>query len=170
MRNMNLKETVIECVREKINLCYELPDEEVYEIIDERILLTDQSSYLTFEERRRLKKEVFDALRKLDILQALIEDTEITEIMVNGTNPIFIEKNGVIEEAEVRFSSEEQLDNMIQKVVAGANRVVNTSSPIVDARLEDGSRINIVLPPVSLGGAILTIRRFPKEPKQAVLQ
>ena len=110
-----------------------------------------------------LGKELFNAFRKLDILQELIEDDDITEIMINGTDHIFIEKNGRLYQLQKRFVSRTKLEDVIQQIVAGANRIVNEASPIVDARLEDGSRVNIVLFPVALNGPIVTIRKFPKE-------
>ncbi len=114
--------------------------------------------------RRRLKKELFYSLRRLDILQSFVDDASVTEIMVNGTNPIFIEQGGVLRELEVCFESVEKLQDVIQKIVAGCNRVVNEASPIVDARLSNGSRVNIVMRPIALNGPIVTIRRFPDHP------
>ena len=105
---------------------------------------------------------MFNAFRKLDILQELIEDDEITEIMINGTDHIFLEKAGRIFESDRRFVSVAKLEDVIQQIAACANRYVNEASPIVDARLEDGSRVNVVLRPVALNGPIMTIRKFPK--------
>ena len=108
-------------------------------------------------------RELFNAFRKLDILQELIEDEEITEIMINGTDHIFIEKDGEITRLSKRFVSKSKLEDLIQQMVANANRIVNEASPIVDARLADGSRVNVVLAPVAINGPIVTIRKFPKE-------
>ena len=119
--------------------------------------------YIPLREKTVLGKELFNAFRKLDILQELIEDDDITEIMINGTDHIFIEKNGRLYQLQKRFVSRTKLEDVIQQIVAGANRIVNEASPIVDARLEDGSRVNIVLFPVALNGPIVTIRKFPKE-------
>jgi len=114
-------------------------------------------------EKTMLGKELFNAFRKLDILQELIEDDEITEIMINGTEHIFIEQEGRLRQLPKRFVSRSKLEDVIQQIVASANRIVNEASPIVDARLEDGSRVNVVLYPVALNGPIVTIRKFPKE-------
>lgn len=111
-----------------------------------------------------MRKEIFNSIRKLDVLQDLIDDPQITEIMVNGANKIFIEKNGTIYPSKLRFSSETKLENIIQQMVSGSNRIINEANPIVDARLSDGSRINIVLPPVAIDGAMVTIRKFPDKP------
>ena len=108
-------------------------------------------------------RELFNAFRKLDILQELLEDDDITEIMINGTSNIFLEKNGVVYESDKRFVSSSRLEDVIQQVVSKINRYVNEASPIVDARLEDGSRVNVVLKPAALNGPIMTIRKFPKE-------
>lgn len=106
---------------------------------------------------------MFNAFRKLDLLQEFLEDEEITEIMINGTQNIFLEKGGKIYPSQKRFLSGEKLEDVIQQIVADSNRIVNEASPIVDARLSDGSRVNIVLPPIALNGPIVTIRKFPKE-------
>lgn len=110
-----------------------------------------------------LGKELFNAFRKLDILQDLIEDEEITEIMINGAQHIFMEKAGVVTRLEKRFASRQKLEDVVQQIVAGSNRIVNEANPIVDARLPDGSRVNVVLAPIALNGPIVTIRKFPKE-------
>lgn len=128
-------------------------------------MLEDASKemYIPLHEKIQISKELFNAFRKLDILQELIEDDEITEIMINGTEHIFLEKAGRIYRSDRRFVSLAKLEDVIQQIAAGANRYVNESSPIVDARLEDGSRVNVVLRPVALNGPIMTIRKFPKE-------
>lgn len=118
---------------------------------------------MPLQEKIQLSRELFNAFRKLDILQDLVEDEDITEIMINGTENIFLEKNGKLFQSEKRFVSANKLEDVIQQIVAGTNRYVNESSPIVDARLEDGSRVNVVLKPVALNGPIMTIRKFPKE-------
>ena len=129
----------------------------------ERMNKTGQETYIPLKEKTILGKELFNAFRKLDILQELIEDEDITEIMINGTEHIFIEKEGKISQLPKRFVSKNKLEDVIQQMVASANRMVNEASPIVDARLEDGSRVNVVLYPVALNGPIVTIRKFPKE-------
>src|SRR5690606_28861561 len=103
-------------------------------------------------------ERVFDAMRGYDVLQPLLDDSQITEVMVNRYDEIFIERDGQLLKSEVKFRKPEDLEDCIQLIVSQVNRVVNTSSPIVDARLKDGSRVNIVLPPVSLNGPTLTIR------------
>lgn len=140
-----------------------LTDEEMEEIIEKKILDSEREYYLSVSERQRMKQELFNVFRKLDVLSGLLEDDEISEIMVNGKNHIFIEKRGKIYSVSEQFTSEERLRNVIQQIVSSCNRIVNETVPIVDARLEDGSRVNVVLPPVALDGAVMTIRKFPKE-------
>ena len=119
---------------------------------------------MSVEDRKRLRMQIFHSIRKLDVLQQLVDDDTVTEIMINGTENIFIERNGALQKYEGVFESREKLEDVIQQIVAGCNRVVNESSPIVDARLTDGSRVNVVLNPVALNGPIVTIRRFPEKP------
>lgn len=140
-----------------------LTDEEMEEIIEKKILDSEREYYLSVSERQRMKQELFNVFRKLDVLSGLLEDDEISEIMVNGKDHIFIEKRGKIYSVSEQFTSEERLRNVIQQIVSSCNRIVNETVPIVDARLEDGSRVNVVLPPVALDGAVMTIRKFPKE-------
>jgi pilus assembly protein CpaF len=132
----------------------------IHRVLDERA----RNSYIPLTEQADLGRELFNALRKLDVLQDLIEDDEITEIMINGTEHIFIEKEGSLYQLEKGFSDRRKLEDVIQQIVADANRIVNEASPIVDARLRDGSRVNVVLYPVALNGPAVTIRKFPKEP------
>jgi pilus assembly protein CpaF len=136
----------------------------MFEIIDREIASELRHRMVTLEERKNLRQLVFHSIRKLDVLQHLVDDPTITEIMVNGTDNIFIEKNGVIMKSDCRFESRQRLEDVVQQIVSSCNRVVNESSPIVDARLENGSRVNIVLNPVALNGPIVTIRRFPEKP------
>ena len=149
---------------EQIDLSRELSDEEVYEYIDGLIIRTSKEQYITLEEKEKLRKSLFDSVRKLDILQDLLEDSTITEIMVNGIENIFIEKRGAIYKHYKKFANTNKLEDVIQQIVAKCNRVVNAANPIVDARLQNGDRVNIVLSPVALNGPILTIRRFPEKP------
>ncbi len=137
-------------------------DEEVKKIIDLVIFEKSKCKYITLEVRQKLRKDLFHAIRKLDMLQELVDDPEITEIMINGVHRIFVEKRGKIIQIEETFETKEKLEDVIQQIVAKCNRIVNESSPIVDARLENGSRVNVVLSPVALNGPILTIRRFPE--------
>lgn len=148
---------------EQMDLSSDLTDAEIAELIEQAVLARSRDVYLSIGEKRSLKKELFNALRKLDVLSELLEDEDISEIMVNGQNHIFIEKKGELTRASVSFSSEERLRNVIQQIVSSCNRIVNETVPIVDARLTDGSRVNVVLPPVALDGAVMTIRKFPKE-------
>lgn len=151
-------------ILERLDFSRETPDEEIRDMIDELIIRESKKEFLSLEERNRLRQELFYSIRKLDILQELIDDAEVTEIMINGTEGIFIEKAGRIIDYELRFESKEKLEDVIQQIAAGCNRTVNEASPIVDARLENGSRVNVVLSPVALNGPILTIRRFPENP------
>lgn len=139
-----------------------LSDGELREMIDQEIFAYSRGEYLPLEAREKLGRRLFDSFRRLDILQELVDDPEVTEIMVNGKDCIFLERKGVTERWDRRFETSEQLEDMIQQIVSRVNRMVNTASPIVDARLEDGSRVHIVLPPVALNGPIVTIRKFPE--------
>ncbi len=159
-----LKNSLKEHTQERIDLRRDFTDEEVCNIIDEVMLESDEVSMLTVRERRNLHKEIFDSLRRLDVLQKYVDDPGVTEIMINGTDHVFIEQNGRLREIEERFDSEEKLRDVIQQIVAGCNRVVNEASPIVDARLQNGARVNIVMKPIALNGPIVTIRRFPDKP------
>lgn len=152
-----------ELLRE-IDFSRELEEEELLELIDEKIHETALKNGLWLEERKQIRKEIFRAMRQLDILQELIENPCITEIMINGKDYIFIEQEGKLSRWENGFDSEERLNTIIQQIVSGCNRVVNEASPIVDARLANGSRVNVVLKPVALNGPIVTIRRFPEKP------
>lgn len=148
---------------EQLNSLWESDDEEILEKIDE-LLLQEGSNYgLSLNEKANLRKELFRSIRKLDVLQELLEDTSITEIMVNGWDKIFIEREGHLITWNKTFTSSGKLEDVIQQIVARCNRVINTLHPIVDARLENGARVNAVIPPVSMDGPILTIRQFPKE-------
>jgi len=148
---------------EQLNSLWESDDEEILEKIDE-LLLQEGSNYgLSLNEKANLRKELFRSIRKLDVLQELLEDTSITEIMVNGWDKIFIEQEGHLITWNKTFTSSGKLEDVIQQIVARCNRVINTLHPIVDARLENGARVNAVIPPVSVDGPILTIRQFPKE-------
>ena len=148
---------------EQLNSLWESDDEEILEKIDE-LLLQEGSNYgLSLNEKANLRKELFRSIRKLDALQELLEDTSITEIMVNGWDKIFIEREGHLITWNKTFTSSGKLEDVIQQIVARCNRVINTLHPIVDARLENGARVNAVIPPGSVDGPILTIRQFPKE-------
>ena len=160
----SVKEELKESVRDRLGFGREYTDEEVSEFIDDCIMESDNLRHLPIKEKRRLGKEVFDSLRRLDILQSFIENKDVTEIMINGHSNVFVERAGALGKLENGFDSEEKLLDVIQQIVAGCNRSVNEASPIVDARLFDGSRVNIVLPPIALSGPTVTIRRFPEKP------
>lgn len=151
-----------EKVMEKIDVSTEISDDKVKEIVDEVILEYGNEKGLSVREKYRLQKEIYDSIRGLDILEELLEDKNITEIMINGPDNIFIEKDGKIEKYNNKFSSKEKLVDIIQQIVSGVNRRVNESSPIVDSRLSDGSRVNVVLNPVAINGPVVTIRKFPE--------
>lgn len=155
-----LKEQILE----RGDLSREVPDEEMQDLIDEVVLSCGREQHLTLNEKCRLKKELFHALRKMDVLQELLDEPEVTEIMVNGMDGIFLEKNGKLMRWEKNFYSRERILDVIQQMAGACNRVVNESQPIVDARLENGDRVHVVLPPVAVNGPIITIRRFPKSP------
>lgn len=156
-------EQLHERILAKLDLRSEVEDEELEEIIHQVLQEKSEEEYVPIQTRVELGKALFNAFRKLDILQELIEDEGITEIMINGTNSIFIEREGELVELDKRFVSKTKLEDVIQQIVAGSNRLVNEASPIVDARLEDGSRVNVVLAPIALNGPVVTIRKFPKE-------
>ncbi|MCR5201842.1 MAG: Flp pilus assembly complex ATPase component TadA [Lachnospiraceae bacterium] len=144
-----------------LNTDTELSDEEVYETVEKMVLKGFRNVYCPFEKKQRIITQIFNSIRKLDVLQELIEDNEINEIMINGPSEIFYEKNGQIVRFADEFSSKEKLEDVIQQIASNVNRVVNEKNPILDLRLSDGSRVNIVLPPVALNGPIVTIRKFP---------
>lgn len=158
------KEMILQRIHQKMDYTKELKDEEIKGLIGDCLAEYTQESFLSLEQKERLGKELFYAIRKLDILQEILEDSEITEIMINGPDSIFVEKKGALYSWQDSFSSKEKLEDIIQQITAKCNRVVNEASPIVDARLEDGSRVNVVLAPVALNGPIVTIRRFPQKP------
>lgn len=158
------RQTVEEGLRQKIDLSREVSDEEVREMIDEMVIHCSRQYALSLKDRQQLGREIFDAIRRMDILQELVEEEEVTEIMINGTQGIFIERKGRLFQWDKYFASKEKLEDVIQQIVAKCNRAVNEASPIVDARLENGARVNIVLAPVALNGPIVTIRRFPSHP------
>lgn len=160
--NEDLFRRLKEEVRSRIDLSREVTDEEVKELICRVILEYAGEEYISLVERKRMAVAVFNSLRKLDFIQEILEDEDVSEIMINGPEVIFVEKRGKITTYENTFESTEKLEDMIQQIVAGCNRTVNEMSPIADARLSDGSRVNIILSPPALNGPVVTIRRFPK--------
>ena len=161
-RNIWIEEIQEEILNE-IDLSKEVEDDTLAEMIREILELHSSREFIPLKEKASIGKELFNTFRKLDIIQEFLEDEEVTEIMINGTEKIFVEKHGQLYEAERHFYSKKKLEDVIQQIVAGANRIVNEASPIVDARLPDGSRVNVVLSPTALNGPIVTIRKFPKE-------
>ena len=142
----------------------EITSEDLYRRIDQVIIEAAQEHFLTLEKKEWLRKELFAAIRGLDILEEILDRDSITEIMINGAQDIFVEENGRLHRWHRRFESSKKLEDIIQQIVAKANRIVNEANPIVDARLTDGSRVNVILPPVALNGPIVTIRKFSREP------
>ena len=155
-------EQLHEKVLSRMDFMREPSDEELLEIIHSVLEESSKKQFIPLKEKAALGKELFNAFRKLDILQELIEDESITELMINGTENIFIEREGQIFLSDKKFLSRGKLEDVVQQMVAECNRIVNEASPIVDARLNDGSRVNVVLPPAAINGPIVTIRKFPK--------
>ncbi len=159
-------------VRKEIALCFDSTlnynaedfDNKLLEQIEQICFSKKLTNCFSVTEIKTIIDTIFNQMRRNDVIEPLIKDPNITEIMVNGPNKIFVEKNGVIEETEIVFESPERLDDLIQNIVARVNRSVNEANPVVDARLEDGSRVNVVLPPIALNGPLLTIRKFPENP------
>ena len=150
-------------VREALSGFEQIGDDELYDCIEQAVAGVAGRQYLPLGQRIDLKNRLFDSFRRLDILQELVDDPEVTEIMVNGKDHIFVERSGRLERWNRSFEQVEQLEDMIQQIVSKINRVVNVSRPIADARLvEDGSRVHIVLPPIALDGPVVTIRKFPE--------
>ena len=162
-RNVWIEEIQEEILNE-IDLSKEVEDDALAEMIREILELHSSREFIPLKEKASIGKELFNTFRKLDIIQEFLEDEEVTEIMINGTEKIFVEKHGQLYEAERHFYSKKKLEDVIQQIVGKCNRVVNESMPIVDARLDNGARVNAVIRPVALNGPILTIRRFPDTP------
>ncbi|MBJ9991596.1 CpaF family protein [Paenibacillus sp. S28] len=151
-------------IRSGLDVTSALGNRELMQYIELTVFRRPELRELTAQEKRSLIRRIFDSFRGLDILQPLVDNPAITEIMINSHEDIFIEQDGVVSRLPLKFESRSRLEDIIQSIVAGVNRVVNESSPIVDARLKDGSRVNIVLPPVALKGPTMTIRKFPESP------
>ena len=149
---------------ESVDVSIDIDDDAIMDRIQEEICEYARERPLDVEDRIKLQKELFYSLRKYDVLSQLLEDEDITEIMINGYNHIFIEKWGKVIETDCQFSTKEKLDDVIQQIVGANNQVINETTPIVDTRLSDGSRVNIVLPPIAIDGSVMSIRRFSKEP------
>ena len=158
-----LRQELHDAILKEIDLSREVSDEEVEELISSAILSAGKRTYLSLEEKKSLMEDLFDSIRKKGVIQALLDDPSVTEIMVNGTDSIFVERAGRLFRWDKSFESKETLGDVRQQIAASSNRVVNEASPIVDARL-DGCRVNIVMNPVALNGPVITIRRFPEKP------
>lgn len=159
-----LCESIRKQVLERMDFTRELSNAELQELIAREMSYEKDVNQLTIQQRVFVEQRVFNSLRKLDVLQELLEDDAITEILVNGPNRIFYEKGGCFYEHPYHFASEEKLQDVIQQIVGRHNRVVNLTSPIVDTRLEDGSRVNIVLMPIAIDGSAISIRKFSRNP------
>ena len=168
MEKYRWSEEIFEKLRSDImaalDLSREPNDEEIYRFIETEMEKYSQNNLLTLKEREQLEHLLFNSLRKYDAIQELLEDADVTEIMINGASHIFYEKKGKLFQAQTHFSSEQKLSDVIQQMAGNSNRMVNEASPIVDTRLADGSRVNIVLSPISIDGAAVSIRKFPKTP------
>lgn len=165
MKNINkIKDDIHREMVERTVDGREYSDEELYELIEEKVLKKSHEVYIAQSEKESIIKSVYNSMRGMDVLQELIDNPDITEIMVNGPDNIFVENSGKIEKYPERFMDVHKLEDVIQQIVSKVNRVVNETNPIVDFRLTDGSRVNVVLPPVSLEGPVVTIRKFPEKP------
>ncbi len=158
-----LFETIRDDIKNNVDLT-KLGDKELKELIEDRITAIAEKNYMSLRERIKLSNEVYGSIRGLGILDLILSDDQITEIMINGKDNIFVEKNGRLQKLDARFEDDKRLEDIIQRIVASAGREVNQSNPIVDTRLADGSRVNVVLPPVALCGPTVTIRKFSKTP------
>lgn len=153
-----------EAVRSRLSWNSSVSDDELLKLIEDELFQREYSRRMTASERRAAVTRLFHSFRGLDALQPLLDDNEITEIMINSHNEIYIEKKGELQAVNLGFESPERLEDLIQSMVGRVNRIVNEATPIVDARLPDGSRVNVVLPPIALKGPTVTIRRFPQKP------
>lgn len=160
LKNNSLIDDIKRSVRENLDFNKDLSDEDILEIITEQVFDKSSKFYIQTEEKKEIIESIFNSLRRLDILQPLLENENITEIMINGPEDIFIEIGGSVRKTDTRFEDRDKLEDVIQSIVSKVNRTVNEASPIVDARLNDGSRVSVVLPPIALNGPIVTIRKF----------
>lgn len=151
-------------VADRLDLMRDVSDEEIKEMISKVVMEISKTQYLSLKEKQEVLEGVFHSMRGLDVLQPLVDDPSITEIMINGPHCVFVEQNGRLYQKNVSFGSNEKLENVILNIVGKVNRTVNEAEPIVDARLLDGSRVNVVLPPIALDGPTVTIRKFPENP------
>ena len=151
-------------VYQNLDIARNITDDELYSVIDSCIYDASRQKIISIRQKEELRNRIYNSIKKLDILQELLENPDITEIMVNGKDNIFYEKSGYIEKWNKHFDSEQKLADIAQRIAAMSNRMVNEACPIVDTRLEDGSRVNIVLPPVAMDGSVITIRKFYDKP------
>ncbi|HOM03332.1 MAG TPA: CpaF family protein [Acetivibrio sp.] len=151
-------------ISDNLDLRKDFSDEEIKDVITNVVFETSRDYYLSVGEKKEIADAIFNSMRRLDVLQPLIDDKSITEIMINGPDSIFIERNGRVSKLDVKFENRRKLEDVIQTIVSRVNRAVNEASPIVDARLSDGSRVNVVLPPIALNGPVVTIRKFSEKP------
>lgn len=142
----------------------ELTDEELENHLEGLISRKLQNTYCPIHQKVNIVQQIYSSIRGLGVLDTILKDESITEVMINGPDHIFVEKNGRLIQLDKRFESEKRLEDIIQRIVGAAGREVNQANPIVDTRLEDGSRVNVVLPPVSLVGPVVTIRKFSRTP------
>lgn len=157
------KRRIRERVLDEIPAGSEITDDELWRLIESTVEEEARQEYMRLEEKRVLRHSIFNSIRKMDVLQDILEDEDVTEIMVNGPEHIFVERGGGLVETGIQFEHRERLEDIAQQIASAGNRIVNESNPILDARLEDGSRVNIVLPPIAIEGPVITIRKFPKE-------
>ncbi|WP_077602889.1 CpaF family protein [Oceanobacillus sojae] len=155
---------LIEKLREVLDFMHSTTNEELLEMVEDTVIEYAKEHQMTSQMIKRIVDRMYHAFRGLGVLQPILDDPTITEIMINNHEEIFIERDGQVSNANVKFESQQKLEDTIQTIVSKVNRVVNESSPIVDARLEDGSRVNVVLPPIALKGPAMTIRKFPERP------
>lgn len=151
-------------IAEDLDRTKDISDEQVMDLVTEAVFRRSAREYMNIAQRRELADIVFNSMRRLGILQPIIDDKSITEIMVNGPDKLFIEREGRVTKIDAGFESIEKLEDVIQTIVSRTNRTVNEASPIVDVSLQDGSRVNVVLKPIALNGPIMTIRKFPDKP------
>lgn len=164
MENEQVIKDLIMQLRETLDLMHSIKNDELREYVEAAVFDYSKEHKINSTEIKYLVERIFNAFRGYDVLQPLIDDKTITEIMINNHKEVFIEKNGVTSQVNIQFESEQKLEDIIQAIVSRVDRVVNESSPIVDARLQDGSRVNVVLPPIALKGPVMTIRKFPDKP------
>ncbi|MED4602390.1 CpaF family protein [Paenibacillus validus] len=161
---IDLKQQLKLTIQDRIDYGSSLSDEQLLELIEAEVFTRSMENFISAGRKHKLVRDIFDSFRGLDVIQPLVEDKEITEIMINSHERIFIEKHGQMIQTDLAFESREKLEDTIQAIVGKVNRIVNESSPVVDARLTDGSRVHVVLPPIALDGPTMTIRKFPAHP------